>query len=151
MNWLAASIALQVILGFYLQIVEWVNLFPWNDLSHGNGQAGFDIALGFVQLLIILASAKHVRWLMSTGIGFYLIWLGLQIDGWWVPYLWGATQGQKKGYLYWFGRTYKFLPAIDGHPVPDANHVVLQILVLAALIATAAAYFELRRESKIPA
>jgi hypothetical protein len=38
----AVSVAL---LGGYLQLVEWVDLLPWNDIRRGNGQESLDLVL----------------------------------------------------------------------------------------------------------
>ncbi len=36
----------QGILFLYYQVIEWVNLFPWNDIRRGNGQASLDLIMG---------------------------------------------------------------------------------------------------------
>lgn len=45
-------------------------------------------------------------------------------------------------YEHWFGNTYKFLPAIDGHPTPDAEHTVILALLIAVLSSSAIAILD---------
>ena len=129
MSWVVVSIILQALLLIYLQLHEWVPLFPWNDLSPGNPQRPLDVVLGAVQAAVIAGFA--LRWLplMAVGLVLYAGWLALQIVDWWKPYLFGTTERRRRAYQKHFGRTYRFLPAIADHPVPDAAHVILQILL----------------------
>ena len=57
--------------------------------------------------------------------GLYALCFYLEVNSWWVPYFRGASPQFKRFYEHWFGNTDKFLPAIDGHPVPDAEHTVI--------------------------
>jgi hypothetical protein len=125
-----AAVISQLVAAIYLQVVEWVDLFPWNNVAHGNRQEGLDVILLLVQAVVIWAFLRRTLWLMVAGWGFYAVWLWLQVVTWWKPYLFG---GRRVGPNWWFARTYKFLPAIDQRPVPDANHVVLQLLILVVL------------------
>jgi len=47
-----------------------------------------------------------------------------------------------KAYEKYFGRTYKFLPAIGDHPIPDAAHVLLQLLLIGVIVTAIAAIIE---------
>lgn len=149
MNWIRASLICQVVLLAYLEIIEWVNLFPWNDIRNGNGQAGLDIALGIVMLALIAFSARKVRFMMAVGTAFYALWLWLQIDSWWVPYFRGANAQWQAVYARFFAQTTKLLEPAGNHLPPDASHLVLQILIVLALITTAVA--ALQRHSVIRA
>jgi hypothetical protein len=42
----------------------------------------------------------------------------------------GASARFMAFYERWFANTYKFLPPIDGHPVPGAEHTVILSLLL---------------------
>ena len=79
---------------------------------------------------------------MGIGIGLYMLWLVLQIQSWWIPYIWGASDSYMKFYETWFGRTYKFLPAIGSNPIPDALHVIMQLLILAVIITGSVALYK---------
>jgi hypothetical protein len=145
MNWIRASLICQLTLLVYLQVVEWVNLFPWNDVRNGNGQAGLDIAIGGMMLMVILFTARRVRFMMALGTAFYALWLWLQIVSWWVPYFKGADAQWESVYQRFFAHTAKLLTAAGNHLPPDASHLVLQFLIVLALVTTAVA--TLRRSS----
>ncbi len=120
----------------YLQLVEWVDLFPWNDLSKGNQQEVMDVALLAGQALIAFWFVRQRLLLMCLGWASYAFWMYLQIVSWWRPYLFG---NRVVGPNWYFAKTYKFLPQIDQRPTPDADHVVLQILLLGVLVTGAIA------------
>jgi hypothetical protein len=48
-------------------------------------------------------------------------------------------------YKHLFSRTYKFLPPIDNHPIPDAQHVTLATLSLITLIIVTVAFLTERK------
>lgn len=141
-----SAVAAQLICALYLQFIEWVPVFPWNDLAHGNGQERLDVILAVVQVGIAFGFWMSSRAAMGLGLAAYAGWMCLQIESWWKPYLFG---GRKVGPHWYFARTYKFLPQIDSRPTPDAAHVVLQILLAAVLITGAVAFYRtVRRAGK---
>jgi hypothetical protein len=130
------AVVCQIAAAAYLQIVEWIDLFPWNDVAKGNAQEKLDIVLLVSQALIALWYFRQRLSLMLLGWLSYAFWFYLQIVSWWQPYLFA---GRTVGPNWYFARTYKFLPQIDARPTPDADHVVLQILLLAVLVSGAIA------------
>lgn len=126
----------QLIAAGYLQLVEWVDLFPWNDLSKGNQQEVLDVALLAGQGMVAFWFVRQRLILMCLGWLSYAFWMYLQIVSWWRPYLFG---NRVVGPNWYFAKAYKFLPQIDQRPTPDADHVVLQLLLLAVLISGAIA------------
>src|SRR5580700_5549667 len=112
-----AAVAAQLVCAVHLQFIEWVPVFFWNDLAHGNGQERLDVILAVVQLAIAFGFWMSSRVAMGLGLSAYAGWMYLQIDSWWLPYLLG---GRKVGPHWYFARTYKFLPQIDSRPTPDA-------------------------------
>jgi hypothetical protein len=125
------AVAAQLLCAGYLQFIEWVPVFPWNDLAHGNDQEVLDVILAVLQLAVAAGFALRRRWAMALGFVGYALWFALQLAGWWRPYLFG---GRTVGPDWYFARTYKFLPVIDDRPTPDVAHVVLQISLLVVLI-----------------
>jgi len=107
-------------------------------------EATFNLVFGVAPILFGLAFLKRNRPLMWTGLGFHSIWLSLQILGWWVPYLVGATPQYMEMYTRVFARTYKVLPSFPNHPAPDGMHFVMQILLLLVVVSSVGA---LRRRS----
>jgi hypothetical protein len=72
---------------------------------------------------------------------------------WWIPYLWGPTWLHSS--LEWYtehgyAETIKVLPPIGDHPIPDAQHLVLQLLSLIAAITMTIAYLRTRRRAGRP-
>lgn len=142
-DWTRTSLFIQGTLFAYYQIIEWVNLFPWNDIRRGNGQASLDLIVAGVLGILIMSTWRRLRWVMAVGVGLYGLWAWLQIDSWWVPYFRGASPSWKRTHDRFFGETIKFLPSDGVHLPPDACHVMLQVLILAALITSALAVFQL--------
>src|SRR5438067_10037569 len=132
-----ASIAAQIVCLLYLQATEWISLPPWNNVAHGNGQAGLDIVIAIAGAVILWAAWKAPRSGFPLALMVYGAWLGLQIESWWVPYFRGASPQWQRVYARWFDATYKFLPARGDHPVPDADHVVLHALLLIVVLTSA--------------
>ncbi|MBI3837989.1 MAG: hypothetical protein HY288_08655 [Planctomycetia bacterium] len=133
------AVTCQLLAAGYLQLVEWVDLFPWNDLSKGNAQEIMDFWLLGGQVLVAVWFAWQKPWLMCLGWTGYAVWFYLQIVSWWQPYLFG---NRVVGPNWYFAKTYKFLPQIGQRPTPDAEHVVLQILLLAVLVSGAIAIWK---------
>jgi hypothetical protein len=138
--------ASQLLLLCYLEVVEWVDLFPWNDVRHGNGQQGLDVVLG---LLIAGAAAAYRRWRpgMVAATILYALWMGLQVATFWLPYVRGASPEWQRIYERNFARTIQWLPRSGTHLPPDANHIVLQLVLASALICTALAAWRNRRSA----
>ena len=130
---LKSALITQAVLAVYLQVVEWIPLGRWNNVANGNGQGSTDIILAVLQVVILIFYWMRWRWPMLAGLGLYGLWLYLEISSWWVPYFHGASPQFMRFYQRWFGNTYKFLPAIDGHPVPDAEHTVILALLVSVV------------------
>ena len=64
-DYLRNSFATQAALLLYLETLEWVNPFPWNDIPRDNRQARPDIALRIATTLAILATWRRKRWVIG--------------------------------------------------------------------------------------
>lgn len=144
------AVVAQTVLAIYLQVIEWVPLFPWNDLSRGNGQETMDLIIGAVSLALIVGAAMRSRVALGTAVVGLAAWLVLQIQSWWVPYVTGGSASWRRVYDRWFSRTWRFLPDWGDHPVPDAAHTVLHVLILIALVASAVAWWRLKVSARKP-
>ena len=127
----------QLLLLAYLEIIEWVNLYPWNDIRQGNGQPMVDVVIGIIMVVMMLATARTARWGAALAAVLYVVWLFIQVISWWVPYVLGASPMWQHIYAANFSSTVKLLPNSGTHLAPDAAHIVLQLLIAAAMIATA--------------
>lgn len=68
------------------------------------------------------------------------VWLAIQLYNWWLPYLFG---GERSFYEKGYADTTRFLPRIDDHQViPDAQHVVLQLLSLLMVVTMSVALWK---------
>jgi hypothetical protein len=108
MKSLRASLAIQIILAAYFQVILWFPLDPWNGqpgkrlitlLKEGQAFSvlGFALAMPLPVLLFALAIWKRWVWLVWV----WLVWVGLigsgfwvsmQIQSWWIPWIFGADQ-----------------------------------------------------------
>lgn len=160
MKYLRISLATQFLLAAYFQVINWFNLGPWND------QPGFvplfssiisgKIELGDVGvvclfllpfLLFSLAYWRSWKWLMWVGVAGYAGWLCLQIQTWWVPYLFGATDHWKETYSRVFAHSTKILPSFGNHLAPDAMHLTIQMLLSVIVTSSIVGLVQLRRSN----
>jgi hypothetical protein len=132
------SIALMIA---YFVVDNHIDLYPWNNLVESQlpstlvGVIPFSVyAVGFW---------FGIRWLMLVGTVHAYVWLLLQLRQWWVPYLFGPTFLHRSFGWYREGgydETVRFLPRIGERPVPDAQHVVLEVLSLIVVVTTTMAF-----------
>jgi hypothetical protein len=121
------------VLGGYLQAVERIDLHPWNDVRHGNGQQTLDLILAGATLGLAAALWVSRRWAPLLASAALAVWAWLQATSWWLPYVRGASPGWRRIYARWFAGTTQALPGDADHLPPGANHLVLQALIAAAL------------------
>jgi hypothetical protein len=91
------------------------------------------------QLGLIALFAFGWRPLAFISLAGYAVYLGLQLWTWWYPWIVGATAEWQAEHQADFSRTLKLIPADAVHIAPDAQHLLLQVLTLVTLIATAMA------------
>src|SRR5579872_4176011 len=142
-RWAAIAV---LVLGIYLEAVEWLDLSPWTtsfSITHGNnGQELLDIVLGVALIAMIIALWRGGRIATLACTALLGAWMWLQISSWWVSYVVGASPNWSKVYAKWFAHTTQFLPSWSNHLPPDANHFVLQLILLAALVLSGLAVIE---------
>ncbi len=142
LRWFKAALVLQILLLAYWLATEVVHLFPWNDIASrpGDYDLGWSVAVNALQMLAYMAlfvfGSRPLAMVSAAGYGIYL---ALQLWIWWEPYIIGASSDWQARYAESFSRTLKLLPADGTHLAPDAQHLVLQVLTLVTLIATARA------------
>lgn len=100
-------------LGAYLQLVEWVNLYPWNDVRDGNGQERLDLICAAVTILLVLWLWFGGR--IAAGVTSLALasWAYLQAATWWIPYFEGASEDWKRVWNHWFSGTLQILPTSE--------------------------------------
>jgi hypothetical protein len=134
---LAAAFALG--LAAYLLITDWVDLAPWNKVDDLPVSQKLLLSvtnytpLLFIAVAVLLGGGLLVGLALLVGV----VDLVMHIAYWWLPYLRGASVEQVAERERLFGGTTTFLPAIDNHPIPNAQHVVVGILMAAMVAFTA--------------
>jgi hypothetical protein len=162
MSCLKASLVAQLVLALYFQAMVWFRLGAWNDQPGKrlievvqSGEAplaafGFTLVMLLPVLLFALAYWRRWPWLMWLGLFGYAVWTVLQIQSWWIPYIFGADPRALHNQKF-LERTIKILPSFPNHPAPDGMHFVLDILLFAVVAFTAVGLFKLRRRIIVPA
>ncbi len=142
MKWNQVATLLPLLFLSYQLLIDWVNLFPWNDIATKTAKTRLlELLLNYSPLLLIAygfhqaTPTPKLYALMGS-----LAYLVGHLNAWWRPYLLGATPNQKAEYQQYFSRTYTFLPPIGDHPIPDAAHVVLGSICLLMVISSFLAY-----------
>lgn len=143
MNWIRLAIAPPLLLFAYQLVLDWVNLFPWNDLAAKSARTrALEFVLNYSPLLLI----AYAFWRPSRVSELYgllgsVAYLLGHLNAWWRPYLLGATPREQAEYQAQFARTHKFLPARRDHPVPDAAHIGVGLLCLLLVLGSGLAYW----------
>jgi hypothetical protein len=143
MKWIRASLVIQILLAAYFQIVLWFPLGSWNDqpgkrlitlLREGQALAVLGFSLAMLLPVLLFAVGIWRRWtgLIWLGLVGYGAWAVLQIQSWWIPWIFGADERALNNQTF-LQRTYKIFPASLGHPAPDAMHFVLDVLLFSAV------------------
>ena len=124
-DWIKIAISSQLAMLIYFTIDNHVDLLPST------------LAAWIPFLLIMLTFVYRIRWGMVAGTVYTYVWLLLQIRQWWIPYLFGPTPLHRDFSWYYehgYAETLKVLPPIGDHPVPDLQHIFLQLLSLVVAV-----------------
>src|ERR1019366_4803690 len=138
---------LQIMLAAYFQVMLWFPLGSWNDqpgkrlmtlLIEGQAVAVVGFALAMLLPVLLFALGMWKRWigLIWLGLVGYGAWAALQIQSWWIPWIFGADERALKNQRV-LQRTYKIFPSSIGHPAPDAMHFVLDALLFSTVVTVA--------------
>lgn len=153
--WTKRSVWPHLILAGYMWLIGWIPLGDWNRqndpplltlLLRGNGISSDEIGqLLFVTMpavLYWLAWRVH-RFCFAVGaVTVDVAWLWMQIQSWWIPYIFGATAAWQLRYAS--GPTTKVLPSFGNHVSPDGMHLMIHVLLVPALLAGVYGLRELR-------
>jgi hypothetical protein len=136
MNWKPIVIIASTGAYLYILITEWVDLFPWNDVSRSTASQKLSGSLvnAVPFALLITAFLFDILWLRLLAVGCLVAWLGVHFAWWWAPYFWGTSETHLEQYARLFARTYRFLPPRGTNPTPTAQYVIMQVLTLINLI-----------------
>ena len=145
----AASIGL--LCGYY-EIYRWMPLGPWNGSFHWpveNDQFYPDIVIGALLLWTLAAFWRKRVIGMWVGLSLLMLWIGVHLFDWWIPYLRGTGPERESFYRFYGSRT-QILPTIGSHHPPDGGHAILDCLVLLAFIlSTSAALVNTQKQKRL--
>jgi hypothetical protein len=129
----------------YLWLISWFPLGNWNrqqdeplmpQLLEGKGLHSDDIGmLVFVTapaLLFWIAYRFRKFWFAIADLAFDAFWSFMQIQSWWIPYIFGTNVPWQLKYAK--GPTTKVLPSFGNHVAPDGMHFLIHVFLAAAMI-----------------
>jgi hypothetical protein len=145
LRWFKTALVMQLLLVAYWLAIDVVDLSPWNDITAAPDALRSRIAITALPLIALTAIfALGLQTLGMITVAGHAIYLGVQLWAWWKPYAWGANAEQQAAYAAGFARTIKVLPAYGTHLPPDAQHIVLHVLMAVTLFAAAMAVARMR-------
>ncbi len=160
--WIRRSLWIHCSMSAYLWLIAWFPLGNWNrqtdenllpQVLEGKGLHADDIAaLAFVTapaLLFWLCYRYRKFWFGVAALAVDAFWAFMQIQSWWIPYLFGTNLEWQIRYAH--GPTTKVLPSFGNHVAPDAMHFVIHVFLLGAMITGVLGLRELRRKSGLMA
>lgn len=151
-SWRHAAIVVPVALAGYLAVLDFVDLFPLNDLSVvTTRERVLGVVVNELPLLLVAAAVASTRWALRAGavVVSALFFIG-HVAAWWIPYVLGASAAEVQEHAVRYGRTLTFLPGIADHPTPNTAHVIVGILALATLLCTAMAVRTPEPQRRVP-
>lgn len=135
MSWQLIAIVTPLVLALYLIVTDFIDLYPFNDISqHTRGVRKWELLNYFLPLLSAVYSWKGSGAIPSLVVS-SLFLIG-NIFSWWIPYFFGCSKKQKQLLEKHFGRTIKILPPIKDHPIPNLEHMPVALLIATWQIAT---------------
>jgi hypothetical protein len=147
LRWFKAALVMQLLLVAYWLTIQVVDLSPWNDIAAGPAADALRLRIAITALPLIGLTAIFAFGLQTLGLlslAGYAIYLALQLWAWWKPYAWGANAEQQAAYAASYAQTLKGLPEYGTHLPPDAQHIVLHILITVTLLVSAMAVARMR-------
>jgi hypothetical protein len=125
----------------WLALIDWVPLFPLNDLRPDNRRERRVAALANYPVPVLIAAgvALDRGWTLLVALALCGLCLAGHVVNWWLPYFGPGTAGQRATYAREYARTWKVLPTAGHAVVIDVQHMVVGGLTLAMLGTTLAA------------
>ena len=133
------TIGIAAVLLVYHQVTTWLPLHPWNDISKfttkelllEGGTNGLLMGTGLVCLMISNKGFPHYYPLI-----YYPFLFTGEIFQWWLPYFSEHFAKSQVNFEYerLYSSTTKLLKHYEGKRTPDANHSLLHLITVAAVI-----------------
>src|SRR3954468_3663307 len=128
----------QLCLLAFHQVTTWIDLFPFNGVRYTKPQERIIEAIVNLGLMSLapIGFAMGYETLMRFGLVYYFVLFAIECATWWVPYAFGASKQWQEVYSRVHSRTINILPAKDGRPRPNLEHLILMVLTLVVAIIT---------------
>ncbi len=162
MKYLRISLVTQLLLAVYFQVINWFPLGLWNyqpgftplfsSAVSGRiewGDVGVVSAFLLPVLLFFLAYSRRWTWLMWAGTAGYGVWLYLEMQTWWIPYLFGASEQWQEIYHRVFAHSTQILPSFGNHLAPDGMHLTIQLFLFVIVASSIAGLNTLRHVARL--
>jgi len=137
MLWMISAVTTPLALAVYLFIIDWVDLFPWNNVRAVPARQKLLLSLANYLLLFFIAWAYliGIQVLMVSAFMLIIVCYGIfYIVSWWVPYFFGLSEKQQRAYEQKFAGTVTILPRIGKHPVPNVERMIAGGLIALMLV-----------------
>ncbi|MBS4172225.1 hypothetical protein [Bacillus sp. FJAT-49736] len=130
------AIVLPLVFLGYQMVIDFVNLFPFNDIHSRDKRLRKYEVLGNYPPLVVISACFFFNSGLWHWVGFIMtsIIMVMHLFAWWIPYLTGYPNQVRSDYDKYFRNTYKFLPAIKNHIIPDAEHFGVGVLLSLTMI-----------------
>lgn len=138
----------------YIIMMDFVLIPGWNEnilLDALRPRLTSSVFHGSVGLVFFVANLLQIKWLIFLGAIWFSILLLLELNNWWVPYLFGIYRGEvnTETFIKHYARNFSFLPPIKNHIIiPDGQHVLMELMTLLAGIFSWLSFFYERSASR---
>jgi len=142
-------------LAAYLWLVSCVSLGNWNAQAEPHfiallraghklefGDVGFFAFVTLPAILFWIAYRRRSLWFALAALSFDVVWLVMQVQSWWLPYLLGTTKAWQLAYAQ--GPTTKVLPSFGAHVAPDGMHFLISVLLVAGMVTAVSGLRQMR-------
>ncbi|WP_276353160.1 hypothetical protein [Cohnella caldifontis] len=134
MNLHMLNVILPIVFLLYQIVIDFVDLFPFNDIrARDKRLRKFEVLGNYPPLILISACFYFEGAWARVGYAMTAIIMAMHLLAWWIPYWTGKPASVRQDYDKYFSRTYKFLPKIRDHIVPDAEHAGVGALLTVTL------------------
>jgi hypothetical protein len=136
MDWVTAAMIVPLAFILYLFVMDWIDLYPWNDVTTIPRQRKLWLSLINAIPLLYISLAFKLRHpgLMVIALIIVFFYMIVHIISWWIPYFFGSSEARRLEHERLFSETVTILPRIKDHPTPNVGHMVLGLYITVMLI-----------------
>ncbi|MBS1988095.1 hypothetical protein JST56_03805 [Candidatus Dependentiae bacterium] len=129
----------------YHQVTTIFDLYPFNNIkSYTRKQQLLECgSCAFAMGIPIFATLFGGKIMAGVSVVLFILLLMGEYFTWWKPYFFGPTELWKTVYNKKFKSTIIILPAINDHPIPNLEHLILHSITVVTFILTVKYFFAL--------